>query len=83
VTSALICTVAGLCAAQKGQPGDGVCNILDIEKYSEGMKHRGGPLDCQEEMVREMFDCVDNALLVSRFTNRWCTTSAWGLGCGL
>jgi len=58
--------LAGLCSAQPGKAGDGVCNILDIKKYSDTMQHTGGRPNCKEKMVLEMFDCIDNPLLLDQ-----------------
>jgi hypothetical protein len=50
-----------ICKAGKGSAGDGVCNIEQIPTYSTAL--HGRDPTCADDLMKEMFDCIDSPLL--------------------
>lgn len=60
-TAAQMQTLSSMCASGTGHAGDGTCNVLEIPHYAEEL--HGRKPDCNSDLEKEMFDCVDNPLL--------------------
>eukprot|EP01047_Picozoa_sp_COSAG01_P013162 COSAG01_NODE_611_length_14848_cov_207.046308_15_plen_292_part_00 len=52
-----------MCNRGPGAPGDGVCNLAQIPAYRIPLK--GKDPKCTDDLMKEMFDCVDDQILTS------------------